>query len=81
MASCGSFLANLRFGASLTVNIGTKQCFSLLLVAKDRENPVLGAKNAGRWSRYAGGRLIQVTLNGRLSVHEKSVAKSRWSLY
>ena len=80
VASCGGFLANLRCGAVLTVNMGTKQRFSFYLVAKDRENPVLGAKNAGRWSRYAGGRLIQVTLNGRLSVHEKSVAKSRWSL-
>ena len=30
--------------AVLTVNMGTKQRFSLLLVAKDRENPVVGAK-------------------------------------
>ena len=45
-----------------------------------RENPTVGAKNPGRWSRYAGGRLIKVILNGTLSVHEKSVAKSRWSL-
>ena len=37
--------------AVLTVNMGTKQRLSLLLVAKDRENPVVGAKNAGRWSR------------------------------
>ena len=37
--------------AVLTVNMGTKQRFSLLLVAKDRVNPVVGAKNAGRWSR------------------------------
>ena len=37
--------------AVLTVNMGTKQCFSLLLVAKDREDPVVGAKNASRWSR------------------------------
>ena len=37
--------------AVLTVNMGTKQRFSLLSVAKDRENPVVGAKNAGRWSR------------------------------
>ena len=37
--------------AVLTVNMGAKQRFSLLLVAKDRENPVGGAKNAGRWSR------------------------------
>ena len=37
-------------------------------------------KNPGRWWRYAGGRLIQVILNGRLSVHKNSVAKSRWSL-
>ena len=37
--------------AVLTVNMGTKQRFSLLLVAKDTENPVVGAKNAGRWSR------------------------------
>ena len=34
-----------------TVNMGTKQRFSLLLVAEDRENPVVGAKNVGRWSR------------------------------
>ena len=34
-----------------TVNMGTKQRFSLLLVAKDRENPVVGAKNVGHWSR------------------------------
>ena len=36
--------------AVLTVNMGTKQRFSLLLVAKDRENPVVGAKTpvAGR---------------------------------
>ena len=34
-----------------TVNMGTKQRFSLLLVAKGRENPVVGAKNVGRWSR------------------------------
>ena len=59
---------------------GDKATLFLAWVAKDRENPVLGAKNAGRWSRCAGGRQIQVTLNGRLSVHEKSVAKSRWSL-
>ena len=51
--------------------MGAKQGFFLLLVAKDRENPAVGAKNPGRWSRYAGGRLIQVILNGRLSVHEK----------
>ena len=50
-ASCGGFLANLRCGGGVTVNVGTKQRFSLLLVAKDRENPVVGAKNAGRWSR------------------------------
>ena len=37
--------------AVLKVSMGTKQRFSLLLVAKDRENPVVGAKNAGRWSR------------------------------
>ena len=37
--------------AVLTVNMGTKQRLSLLSVAKDRENPVVGAKNAGRWSR------------------------------
>ena len=37
--------------AVLTVNKGTKQRFPLLLVAKDRENLVVGAKNAGRWSR------------------------------
>ena len=37
--------------AVLTVNMGTKQRLSLLLVAKDGENPVVGAKNAGRWSR------------------------------
>ena len=37
--------------AVLTVNMGTKQRFSLLLVAEDRKNPVVGAKNAGRWSR------------------------------
>ena len=37
--------------AVLTVNMGTKQRFSLRLVAKDRENPVVGAKNADRWSR------------------------------
>ena len=37
--------------AVLTANMGTKQRFSLVLVAKDRENPVVGAKNAGRWSR------------------------------
>ena len=64
----------------LRENVGAKQRFFLLLVAKGRENPAVGAKNPGRWSRYAGGRLIQVILNGRLSVHEKSVAKSRWSL-
>ena len=33
------------------VAVLTKQRFSLLLVAEDRENPVVGAKNAGRWSR------------------------------
>ena len=37
--------------AVLTVNMGTKQRFSLLLVAEDRETPVVGAKNGGRWSR------------------------------
>ena len=37
--------------AVLTVHMGTKQRLSLFLVAKDRENPVVGAKNAGRWSR------------------------------
>ena len=37
--------------AVLTENMGTKQHFSLLLVAEDRGNPVVGAKNAGRWSR------------------------------
>ena len=51
VAACGGFLANLRCGGGFTVNVGTKQRFSLLLVAKDRENPVVGAKNAGCWSR------------------------------
>ena len=37
--------------AVLTENMGTKQWYSLLLVAKDRENSVVGAKNVGRWSR------------------------------
>ena len=42
--------------AVLTENMGTKQRFSLLLVAKDRENPVVGAKKCrslvalGSWS-------------------------------
>ena len=42
--------------AVLTVNMGTKQPFSFLLVAKDRENPVAGAKKCqllvalDRWS-------------------------------
>ena len=61
-------------------NAGSKQRFFFLLVAQDRENPAVGEKNPGRWSRYAGGRLIQVILNSTLSVHEKSVAKTRWSL-
>ena len=52
VASCGGFLANLpAVVAVLTVIMGTKQRFSLLLDAKDRKNPVAGAKNAGRWSR------------------------------
>ena len=75
------FLQTCAVVAVLTVNMWTKRRFSLFLVVKDRENPGIGAKNGGRWSRWAGGRLIQVVLNGRLSVHEKSVAKSRWSLY
>ena len=37
--------------AVLDRKYGDKETFSLLLVAKDRENPVVGAKNAGRWSR------------------------------
>ena len=51
VASRGGFLANLRCGGCFDSKMGTKQRFSLLLVAKDRENPVVGAKNAGRWSR------------------------------
>ena len=60
VASCGGFLENLRCGAVLRVNMGTKQRFSLLLVAKDRENPVLGAKKCRslvalrRWSPNTG---------------------------
>ena len=44
------------------------------------ENLAVTAKNPGHWSHYAGGRLTQVILNGRLSVHEKSVmiTKGRW---
>ena len=64
----------------MTVNVGSKQRFFLLLVTKDRINPTVGAKNAGCWSCYAGGSLIQCTFNGRLSMHEKAVTKSRWSL-
>ena len=40
----GGFLANLRCGGFFDSKMGTKQHFSLLLVAKDREN-------AGRWCK------------------------------
>ena len=52
VASCGSSLANLRCGGCFQRECGVK---------------AVGAKNPGRWSRYAGGRLIQVILNGRLT--------------
>ena len=56
LASCGGFnfwplSQTCAVVAVLTVNVGSKQRFFLLLVAKDRENPAVGAKNAGRWSR------------------------------
>ena len=37
--------------AVLTVNMESKERFFLLLVAKERENPDVAAKNAGCWSR------------------------------
>ena len=77
-ASCGGSLANLRCGGCFKRECGVKA--RIFLAFGGRENPAVGAKNPGRWSRYAGGRLIQVILNGRLSMHEKSVANSRWSL-
>ena len=49
VASCDSqFSQTCAVVAVLTVNMGKKQRLSLLLVAKDRENPVVGAKNASR---------------------------------
>ena len=74
------FLSNLCCGGCFDGKCGSKQLFSLLLVAKDRENPAVVSKKGRSLSRYAGGRLAQCIVNGRLSVHEKSVAKSRWSL-
>ena len=70
--------------ALLTVNGGSKERFFLLLVAKDRENPAVDAKNPGRWSRSVGGRPIQCILNGRLSVMKNRSLKAggrlnRWS--
>ena len=48
----------------------------LLLVTKYRENPIVGAKNPGHRSHSADDHPIQWILSGRLSVREKSVAKS-----
>ena len=51
VASCGCFLQTCVVVAVLTGNVGSKQRFSLLLIAKDREIWPLVQKNAGRWPR------------------------------
>ena len=76
----------MRCGGCFDWKLGFKQQFFLLLVAKNRENAVDGAKNAGRWSGYAGGRPTQCILNGRLSMNEKQLPKAggrlnRWSRF
>ena len=81
VASCGGSLANFRCGGCLNRERGvTARIFLAFGRLRQGKSGRWCKKNPGRWSRYAGGRLIQVILNGRLSVHEKSVAKSRWSL-
>ena len=40
-----------------------------------------GARKPGRWSRKAGGRYSQCSFCMKLSVHEKAVVGSRWSLF
>ena len=80
VASCGGYLANLCCGGCFDRECGVKATVFLRLVAKNRENPAVGAKNDGRCLRYAGGRRIQRILNGSHSVHKISVAKSRLPL-
>ena len=40
-----------------------------------------GARKPGRWSRKAGGHYSQCSFCMKLSVHEKGVDGSRWSLF
>ena len=52
VASCSGSLTTCAVVAVVTVNVGSKQWFFLLLVAKDSENPaVQWCKNPGRWSQ------------------------------
>ena len=80
ISHAGSLSQTCAVVAVRTRNAGSKQSMFYLLVAKDRGNPVVGARN--------GGRVMQVvtvcSLNGRLSVHEKRSLKTgghsdRWS--
>ena len=57
-----------------------KTVAELLTVALRRENWLMVRDNPGRWSRKAGGRYSQCSFCMKLSVHEKVVVGSRWSL-
>ena len=52
----------------------------LVLVAVCRSNMALGSLKVGHWSRKAGGRCIRCSFCVELSVHGKTVVKSRWSV-
>ena len=51
------------------------------MVALRRENGPTVHEKPGRWSRKAGGRYSQCSFCVKLSVHEKAVVGSRWSLF
>ena len=58
-----------------------KTVAELLTVALRRENWLMVHDKPGRWSPKAGGRYWQCSFCMKLSVHEKVVVGSRWSLF
>ena len=76
---CLSFLACRQ---TFVVELPKKQAVSdRHTVALRRENRVMVHEKPGRWSRKAGGRYSQCSVCMKLSVHEKAVVGSRWSLF
>ena len=54
-------VANLRCDSCFDSTMWSRSKVFLLSVAQDRKNPDVGAKNACRWLRYAGGHLNPCT--------------------